>query len=69
MCGFLQLVGDKWGKSGPRGWCVIPRDDPLVLYVYAAPQVMPPPGSQTLAFSWYVCVWGVFLAPYARGGN
>ncbi|XP_004740086.1 FYVE, RhoGEF and PH domain-containing protein 2 isoform X2 [Mustela nigripes] len=40
MCGFLQLVGDKWGKSGPRGWCVIPRDDPLVLYVYAAPQDM-----------------------------
>ncbi|XP_027976323.1 FYVE, RhoGEF and PH domain-containing protein 2 isoform X2 [Eumetopias jubatus] len=39
MCSFLQLVGDKWGKSGPRGWCVIPRDDPLVLYVYAAPQV------------------------------
>ncbi|XP_012502110.1 PREDICTED: FYVE, RhoGEF and PH domain-containing protein 2 [Propithecus coquereli] len=38
MCSFLQLVGDKWGKSGPRGWCVIPRDDPLVLYVYAAPQ-------------------------------
>ncbi|XP_035584584.1 FYVE, RhoGEF and PH domain-containing protein 2 isoform X5 [Zalophus californianus] len=40
MCSFLQLVGDKWGKSGPRGWCVIPRDDPLVLYVYAAPQDM-----------------------------
>ncbi|XP_032959354.1 FYVE, RhoGEF and PH domain-containing protein 2 isoform X2 [Rhinolophus ferrumequinum] len=39
MCSFLQLVGDKWGKSGSRGWCVIPRDDPLVLYVYAAPQV------------------------------
>ncbi|XP_037376779.1 FYVE, RhoGEF and PH domain-containing protein 2 isoform X2 [Talpa occidentalis] len=40
MCSFLQLVGDKWGKSGPRGWCVIPRDDPLVLYIYAAPQDM-----------------------------
>ncbi|XP_032109489.1 FYVE, RhoGEF and PH domain-containing protein 2 isoform X2 [Sapajus apella] len=40
MCSFLQLAGDKWGKSGPRGWCVIPRDDPLVLYVYAAPQDM-----------------------------
>ncbi|XP_045353985.1 FYVE, RhoGEF and PH domain-containing protein 2 isoform X3 [Leopardus geoffroyi] len=38
MCSFLQLVGDKWGKSGPRGWCVIPQDDPLVLYIYAAPQ-------------------------------
>lgn len=42
MCSFLQLIGDKWGKSGNRGWCVIPRDDPLVLYVYAAPQVTPP---------------------------
>ncbi|XP_001495203.2 FYVE, RhoGEF and PH domain-containing protein 2 isoform X1 [Equus przewalskii] len=40
MCSFLQLVGDKWGKAGPRGWCVIPQDDPLVLYVYAAPQDM-----------------------------
>lgn len=56
MCSFLQLVGDKWGKAGPRGWCVIPRDDPLVLYVYAAPQVTPPPAPQALAFSW--CVWG-----------
>lgn len=56
MCSFLQLVGDKWGKAGPRGWCVIPQDDPLVLYVYAAPQVTPPPAPQALAFSW--CVWG-----------
>ncbi|XP_066093663.1 FYVE, RhoGEF and PH domain-containing protein 2 isoform X1 [Saccopteryx bilineata] len=40
VCGFLQLSGDKWGKSSSRGWCVIPRDDPLVLYVYAAPQDM-----------------------------
>ncbi|XP_016008156.2 FYVE, RhoGEF and PH domain-containing protein 2 isoform X1 [Rousettus aegyptiacus] len=38
MCSFLQLIGDKWGKSSTRGWCVIPRDDPLVLYIYAAPQ-------------------------------
>nr|XP_048307216.1 FYVE, RhoGEF and PH domain-containing protein 2 isoform X2 [Myodes glareolus] len=38
VCSFLHLMGDKWGRSGPRGWCVIPRDDPLVLYVYAAPQ-------------------------------
>lgn len=39
VCGLLQLVGDKCGRSIPRSWCVIPRDDPLVLYVYAAPQV------------------------------
>lgn len=39
MCSFLQFVGDKYGRSIPRSWCVIPRDDPLVLYVYAAPQV------------------------------
>ncbi|EPQ12390.1 FYVE, RhoGEF and PH domain-containing protein 2 [Myotis brandtii] len=38
MSSFLQLAGDKWGKSSTRGWCVIPRDDPLVLYIYAAPQ-------------------------------
>ncbi|XP_014376163.1 FYVE, RhoGEF and PH domain-containing protein 2 isoform X1 [Alligator sinensis] len=36
MCSFLQLV-DRSGK-GMRGWFVIPRDDPLVLYIYAAPQ-------------------------------
>ncbi|XP_068929686.1 FYVE, RhoGEF and PH domain-containing protein 2 [Petaurus breviceps papuanus] len=40
MCSFLQLLGDKWGKGSSRGWCVIPRDDPLVLYIYAAPQDM-----------------------------
>ncbi|XP_052018972.1 FYVE, RhoGEF and PH domain-containing protein 2 isoform X2 [Apodemus sylvaticus] len=38
MCSFLQLLGDKCGRSVPRSWCVIRRDDPLVLYVYAAPQ-------------------------------
>lgn len=43
MSSFLQFVGDKWGKSSTRGWCVIPWDDPLVLYIYAAPQVIPPP--------------------------
>uniref|UniRef100_A0A7M4E5P6 FYVE, RhoGEF and PH domain containing 2 n=1 Tax=Crocodylus porosus TaxID=8502 RepID=A0A7M4E5P6_CROPO len=36
ICSFLQLV-DKSGK-GMRGWFVIPQDDPLVLYIYAAPQ-------------------------------
>ncbi|CAH6789935.1 Fgd2 [Phodopus roborovskii] len=40
LCSFLQLLGDKWSRIGPRGWCVIPRDDPLVLYIYAAPQDM-----------------------------
>ncbi|XP_062996954.1 FYVE, RhoGEF and PH domain-containing protein 2 [Elgaria multicarinata webbii] len=37
MCSFLQLL-DKSGKGSMRGWFVIPRDDPLVLYMYAAPQ-------------------------------
>uniref|UniRef100_A0A8D0H094 FYVE, RhoGEF and PH domain containing 2 n=1 Tax=Sphenodon punctatus TaxID=8508 RepID=A0A8D0H094_SPHPU len=37
MCSFLQLL-DKNGKGGVRGWFVIPQDDPLVLYIYAAPQ-------------------------------
>ncbi|KAL4645855.1 FYVE, RhoGEF and PH domain-containing protein 2 [Arapaima gigas] len=35
MCGFLTMT-DKRGKS--RGWFVIPRDEPLVLYMYLAPQ-------------------------------
>ncbi|KAM3841415.1 FYVE, RhoGEF and PH domain-containing protein 2 [Vipera latastei] len=37
MCSFLQLM-DKNGKGSMRGWFVIPQDDPLVLYIYAAPQ-------------------------------
>ncbi|XP_068275259.1 FYVE, RhoGEF and PH domain-containing protein 2 isoform X2 [Nyctibius grandis] len=37
LCSSLQLL-DKNGKGGTRGWFVIPRDDPLVLYIYAAPQ-------------------------------
>ncbi|KAM6237299.1 FYVE, RhoGEF and PH domain-containing protein 2 isoform 2-T2 [Porphyrio hochstetteri] len=38
LCSSLQLL-DKNGKGGTRGWFVIPQDDPLVLYIYAAPQV------------------------------
>uniref|UniRef100_A0A6I8PDM3 FYVE-type domain-containing protein n=1 Tax=Ornithorhynchus anatinus TaxID=9258 RepID=A0A6I8PDM3_ORNAN len=45
ICSFLQLLGDKGGKGGLRGWFVIPRDDPLVLYIYAAPQVGTGPGA------------------------
>uniref|UniRef100_A0A8C5JMW6 PH domain-containing protein n=1 Tax=Junco hyemalis TaxID=40217 RepID=A0A8C5JMW6_JUNHY len=48
LCSSLQLL-DKNGKGGTRGWFVIPQDDPLVLYIYAAPQVRPgssaPPGN------------------------
>uniref|UniRef100_A0A8C5U5Z3 FYVE, RhoGEF and PH domain containing 2 n=1 Tax=Malurus cyaneus samueli TaxID=2593467 RepID=A0A8C5U5Z3_9PASS len=40
LCSSLQLM-DKNGKGGTRGWFVIPQDDPLVLYIYAAPQVRP----------------------------
>lgn len=49
MCSSLQLL-DKNGKGGMRGWFVIPQDDPLVLYIYAAPQVRPgsaPEGPET----------------------
>ncbi|XP_032844846.1 FYVE, RhoGEF and PH domain-containing protein 2 isoform X4 [Tyto alba] len=38
LCSSLQLL-DKNGKGGTRGWFVIPQDDPLVLYIYAAPQL------------------------------
>ncbi|XP_039555265.1 FYVE, RhoGEF and PH domain-containing protein 2 isoform X4 [Passer montanus] len=37
LCSSLQLL-DKNGKGATRGWFVIPQDDPLVLYIYAAPQ-------------------------------
>ncbi|NXL49443.1 FGD2 protein, partial [Podilymbus podiceps] len=37
LCSSLQLL-DKNGKGGARGWFVIPQDDPLVLYIYTAPQ-------------------------------
>ncbi|XP_038024386.1 FYVE, RhoGEF and PH domain-containing protein 2 isoform X1 [Anas platyrhynchos] len=37
LCSSLQLL-DKNGKGGMRGWFVIPWDDSLVLYIYAAPQ-------------------------------
>ncbi|XP_009865092.1 PREDICTED: FYVE, RhoGEF and PH domain-containing protein 2, partial [Apaloderma vittatum] len=37
LCSSLQLL-DKNGKGSTRGWFVIPQDDPLVLYIYAAPQ-------------------------------
>uniref|UniRef100_A0A8C3KST6 FYVE, RhoGEF and PH domain-containing protein 2 n=1 Tax=Calidris pygmaea TaxID=425635 RepID=A0A8C3KST6_9CHAR len=40
LCSSLQLL-DKNGKGSTRGWFVIPQDDPLVLYIYAAPQVRP----------------------------
>uniref|UniRef100_A0A8B9GL89 FYVE, RhoGEF and PH domain containing 2 n=1 Tax=Amazona collaria TaxID=241587 RepID=A0A8B9GL89_9PSIT len=40
LCSSLQML-DKNGKGGTRGWFVIPQDDPLVLYMYAAPQVRP----------------------------
>lgn len=62
MCSFLQLVGDKWGKSGPRGWCVIPRDDPLVLYVYAAPQVTSVPPRPWPSRG--MCVGGEYCWPH-----
>ncbi|XP_062481608.1 FYVE, RhoGEF and PH domain-containing protein 2 isoform X1 [Pezoporus occidentalis] len=37
LCSSLQML-DKNGKGATRGWFVIPQDDPLVLYIYAAPQ-------------------------------
>ncbi|XP_054032551.1 FYVE, RhoGEF and PH domain-containing protein 2 [Dryobates pubescens] len=37
LCSSLQLL-DKSGKGSTGGWFVIPQDDPLVLYIYAAPQ-------------------------------
>ncbi|KPP63239.1 FYVE, RhoGEF and PH domain-containing protein 2-like [Scleropages formosus] len=36
VCSFLTMI-DRQGKT--RGWFVIPRDEPPVLYMYQAPQV------------------------------
>nr|XP_032810356.1 FYVE, RhoGEF and PH domain-containing protein 4-like isoform X2 [Petromyzon marinus] len=38
ICGSLHFLECGGRQSWARVWCVIPRSDPLVLYVYAAPQ-------------------------------
>ncbi|XP_039604561.1 FYVE, RhoGEF and PH domain-containing protein 2-like [Polypterus senegalus] len=37
MCSFLQMV-DKNGKIGAKSWFAISKDEPMILYMYTAPQ-------------------------------
>lgn len=36
VCSFLQYM--EKSKPWQKAWCVIPKQDPLVLYMYGAPQ-------------------------------
>uniref|UniRef100_A0A8C6XXU6 FYVE, RhoGEF and PH domain containing 1 n=1 Tax=Naja naja TaxID=35670 RepID=A0A8C6XXU6_NAJNA len=38
ICSFLHYM-EKGGKAWHKGWFVIPENEPLVLYIYGAPQV------------------------------
>lgn len=38
ICSFLHYM-EKGGKTWHKGWFVIPENEPLVLYIYGAPQV------------------------------
>ncbi|XP_078064240.1 LOW QUALITY PROTEIN: FYVE, RhoGEF and PH domain-containing protein 1-like, partial [Mustelus asterias] len=38
ICSYMHYM-EKGGKSWQKGWCVIPENEPLVLYIYGAPQV------------------------------
>lgn len=40
VCSFLQYM--EKSKPWQKAWCVIPKQDPLVLYMYGAPQVSNP---------------------------
>ncbi|XP_060679267.1 FYVE, RhoGEF and PH domain-containing protein 1-like [Hemiscyllium ocellatum] len=37
ICSYMHYM-EKGAKAWHRGWCVIPQNEPLVLYIYGAPQ-------------------------------
>ncbi|XP_078394036.1 FYVE, RhoGEF and PH domain-containing protein 1-like [Cetorhinus maximus] len=37
ICSYMHYM-EKGGKSWQKSWCVIPENEPLVLYIYGAPQ-------------------------------
>ncbi|XP_037540534.1 FYVE, RhoGEF and PH domain-containing protein 1 [Nematolebias whitei] len=39
ICSFLHLMEKGSGRSWQKSWFVIPENEPLVLYIYGAPQV------------------------------
>lgn len=38
MCSFLHMMEKGSGRGWQKAWFVIPENEPLVLYVYGAPQ-------------------------------
>lgn len=38
ICSFLHYM-EKGGKGWHKAWFVVPENEPLVLYIYGAPQV------------------------------
>lgn len=38
ICSFLYYM-EKGGKGWHKAWFVVPENEPLVLYIYGAPQV------------------------------
>lgn len=39
ICSFLHHMEKGGGKGWQKAWFVIPENEPLVLYIYGAPQV------------------------------
>lgn len=39
MCSFLHHMEKGTGRGWQKAWFVIPENEPLVLYIYGAPQV------------------------------
>lgn len=39
MCSFLHHMEKGGGRGWQKAWFVIPENEPLVLYIYGAPQV------------------------------
>lgn len=66
ICSFLHYM-EKGGKGWHKAWFVVPENEPLVLYIYGAPQVCillfwvpsttcTPPPLQSLTSPW---PWGL----------
>uniref|UniRef100_A0A4W4E7D0 FYVE, RhoGEF and PH domain containing 1 n=1 Tax=Electrophorus electricus TaxID=8005 RepID=A0A4W4E7D0_ELEEL len=39
LCSFLHHMEKSSGRGWQKAWCVVPENEPLVLYIYGAPQV------------------------------
>ncbi|XP_038638486.1 plasma membrane calcium-transporting ATPase 3-like [Scyliorhinus canicula] len=56
ICSYLHYM-EKGAKGWQKGWCVIPENEPLVLYIYGAPQCHKKKGISLLTKlqCWHVC--------------